>query len=259
MYFALLGIAVGFLAGLLGIGGGTVMVPMLTSIFLSLGIQHDHVVHLALGTSMASIVLTAISSLVAHHKRGGVQWSIVQAMTPGILLGSISATLILGFLNSTVLAGVFALFLLFVAWQMVRGKKIQHSRTLPGTAGLFAVGGGIGALSTLVSIGGGSISVPFLLRHNVAITKAIGTSAALGFPIALFGACGYWVLGHFFSDSPQGFIYFPAVAAISLMSVLFAPLGVKAAYQLPIGILKKIFALLLVGLSLKMLVTIVLP
>lgn len=252
-YFAALGMIVGFLAGLLGIGGGTVLVPALTTIFLSIGIDRDHIMHLALGTSMASIVLTSASSLFAHHKRGGVLWPIVKCMTPGILLGSVVATFLLSFLNSTMLASVFAVFLLFVAWKMLVGKAPNESSPLPGTAGLVLVGSGIGALSTLVSIGGGSISVPYLLRHKVAITNAIGTSAALGFPISLFGASGYWVLGHFFSDSPVGFIHFPAVATVSLMSVMFAPLGVKAAYRLPIGILKKIFATLLIFLSLKML------
>lgn len=257
VYFVLLGVGVGFLAGLLGVGGGAVMVPMLTTIFLYAGVELEHVVHLALGTSMASIVVTSLSSMRAHHQRQGVIWPVVKAMTPGVLLGSVFAMLIIDQLNPVALASFFAFFMLLVSGKMLFGKQDKGDYPLPGNMGLFAVGGGIGMLSTLVSIGGGSLTVPYLMRHNTEMTKAIGTSAALGFPIAIFGMTGYFVLGHFFSDSPVGYISWQAVLAISVTSAVFAPLGAKAAYRLPVKILKKILAILLIGLSIKMLFSVI--
>lgn len=252
LYYIILGGCVGFIAGLLGVGGGAIMVPVLTSLFVAQGIAQEHVVHLALGTSLSSILLTSISSLMAHHRRDGVLWPQVRCITPGILIGSLLAMLILHFVQSIFLAAWFALFMVFVAFQILFGKAPRASKPLPSKTGLIAAGSVIGALSTLASIGGGSISVPYLLRHNVPLKKAIGTSAALGFPIALFGMTVYWVLGEFFSPSERGYIAFQAVIPISLMSIIFAPLGVRAAYKLPVNVLKKIFAALLIALSAKM-------
>ncbi len=251
----LLGALVGFMAGLLGIGGGGIMVPILTSIFLWQGMPVEDVVHLALGTSMASIVVTSFSSLRAHHKKGGVLWPVVKSMTPGIIVGTFISTFFVAHLNAVFLSGFFSLFMLAIAVQMFIGAKPPASRELPSTGALVASGAGIGGISALVSIGGGVVSVPYLTWHNIDIKKAIGTSSALGFPIALSGAFGYIVNGSTSTDPgpmTYGFIYLPAVLAISLVSVFFAPLGVKLNYRLPVNAVKKVFGLLLFGLSLKM-------
>ena len=254
--FVCLGAVVGFMAGLLGIGGGGIMVPMLTSIFLMQGISVDKVVHLALGTSMASIVMTSVASLRAHHAKNAVLWPIVKQMAPGIVLGTLLATFVASHLKGSVLAMIFAVFMAYVSLQMFINKKPRPTRQRPGAATLFGVGSGIGAISALVSIGGGSLTVPYLTWHNIDIKKAIGTSAAVGFPISVAGTVGYVING--WQQAPEqnltyGFIYLPAVVLISLLSFITAPLGARLSHRLPVQILKKVFALLLIVLSIKML------
>lgn len=254
-----LGVVVGFMSGLLGIGGGGIMVPMLTSIFLWQGVPTEQVVHLALGTSMASIVVTSFSSLRAHHAKGGVLWPIVKSMTPGIIVGTFLATFIVAQLNAVFLAGFFSLFMFFIAIQMFVGAKPPPTRALPSKLVLIATGSGIGGLSALVSIGGGAITVPFLYWHNVSMKQAIGTSAAIGFPIALSGTIGYVIVGLSQTGADKmilGFIYWPAVLAISVVSIFAAPWGVKLNYRLPVATVKKVFAVLLVALSVKMFMSI---
>ena len=260
MAFLLLGAFVGFMAGLLGIGGGGIMVPTLTSIFLLQGVPVEKVVHLALGTSMASIIATSLASMRAHHANGGVLWSVVRAVTPGIIVGTFLATFVAKYISSAHLAIFFAVFMGAVAVQMFLNKKPKPSRELAGTTGMLAAGSGIGAISALVSIGGGSLTVPFLTWQNVEIRKAIGTSAAIGLPISIAGTLGYVVNG-WANSTPEnytfGFIYLPAVLLISTTSFFTAPVGAKMAHRLPVGILKKIFAVLLVVLGLKMLFSVI--
>lgn len=253
---ATLGVSVGFMAGLLGIGGGGIMVPILTSIFLWQGFDPKQVVHLALGTSMASIVVTSFSSMRAHHRMQGVTWEVVRAMTPGIFVGTFIATFLVSLSNGLVLAAIFGVFMLCVSVQMFLGKQPSASRTLPSKAALAGVGSGIGGISALVSIGGGTLSVPFLYWHNLPMQRAIGTSAALGLPIAISGTLGYLIHGQSQSAIDTawtyGFIYLPAVMVISVCSYFSAPLGVLLAYRLPVGAIKKVFAVLLFLLSAKM-------
>lgn len=258
--FLLLGTVVGFMAGLLGIGGGGIMVPVLTSLFLAMNMPLERVVHLALGTSMASIIFTSLSSLRAHHFKQAVIWRVVKGITPGILLGTFVATFIVAQASALYLAVFFSVFMAFVAIQMFRDKKPQAHKKVISNLQLFWVGNGIGAISALVSIGGGSLTVPYLVSHNINIKKAIGTSAAVGFPIALTGSVGYVINGwsHTSMDTfAAGFVYLPAVFLISISSILTAPLGVKLAHYLPVKQLKKIFALLLILLSVKMLFSII--
>ena len=193
--FLTLGSFIGFMAGLLGIGGGGIMVPVLTSLFLLQGIPVEKVVHLALGTSMASIIVTSISSLRAHHLKGGVIWDVVKGMSLGIILGSYLATLLVSLLNSVYLALFFSAFMAFISIQMFLNKKPKANRELAGNIGLSIAGSGIGAISALVSIGGGSLTVPYLSWQNVDLKKAIGTSAAIGFPISIAGTLGYVING----------------------------------------------------------------
>lgn len=254
--YPLLGAFVGFFAGLLGVGGGGIMVPMLTSIFLAQGFPREQVVHIALGTSMAAIVLTSIASLRAHHRRGAVRWDVVQFITPGILVGTFGATFIAARVPSTPLAIFFALFMAYVSLQMLANIKPKPSRELPGPLGISAVGLGIGGISALVAIGGGSLSVPFMTWCNLKVHKAIGTSAAIGLPIALSGTVGYLINGWGAEGLPShtlGFIYLPALVLVTTASALTAPVGAHFAHRLPVATLKKIFAAVLILLSAKML------
>jgi uncharacterized membrane protein YfcA len=243
---AVLGLCTGFLAGLLGIGGGMIMVPFTTIILSNRGVAPDLAVKMAIATSMATIIFTSLSSVRAHHKRGAVRWDIVKLLAPGIVIGAAIASLgVFALLKGAWLALVFATFVTFSATQMLLNKKPEPSRTLPGTAGTLGAGTAIGFLSGLVGAGGGFVSVPFMTRCNVAIHTAVATSAALGFPIALANALGYLVAGQGVADLPPGsagYIYLPALAVIASASVLMAPFGVRVAHALPIATLKRVFA-----------------
>ena len=258
--FLILGCIVGFLAGLLGIGGGTVLVPVLTSVFIQQGIPLEIVVHLALGTSMASIVLTSIASFRAHHKKGAVLWGVVKQMAPWVVIGSFAATYLAANMRSIELTIFFSVFLLLVSVQMFLNKQPKPSRTMPNGIKLSSAAGGIGAISSMVAIGGGALNVPFMVWHNIPITKAIGTAAALGFPIALAGSLGYLINGWNFTNEQNlmaGYIYFPAVVAITATSFFIAPFGAKLAHSLPTAIIKKIFAIFLLLLCAKMVLSII--
>ena len=254
---AILGLCTGFLAGLLGIGGGMLMVPFVTIILTARGVSPDLAVKMAIATSMATIVFTSISSVRAHHKRGAVQWGIVKNLAPGIVLGAMLASLgVFAVLKGTSLALFFAAFVGFSATQMLLDKKPAPTRTLPGPVGLLGSGGVIGFLSGLVGAGGGFVSVPFMTWCNVPMHQAVATSAALGFPIALANVVGYVVAGQSVSGLPAGsvgYVFVPALAVIATASVLMAPQGVKAAHALPVKQLKRVFALILYALAAYML------
>jgi uncharacterized membrane protein YfcA len=254
-----LGAFTGFFAGLFGIGGGGIMVPILTLLFVQQHFPAEHLVHMALATSMAAIVPTAIASLRAHHKHHAVLWPVVITLAPGILLGTFAGTFLASYLSAKPLAIIFSCFMAGVALQMVFNRKPPAAHPLPGRLPLSAVGSGIGAVSALVAIGGGTLTVPFLVWCNVALPIAIGTSAAVGLPIALSGAAGYVVNGLGQEHLPPytfGYIFWPAVIAMAAMSFITAPLGASLAHRLPVTLLKKLFSLLLLGLSLQMLFTV---
>jgi uncharacterized protein len=252
-----LGLFTGFLAGLLGIGGGMLMVPFLTFILSHRGVGADMAVKMAIATSMATILFTSLSSVRAHHRRGAVRWPLVRGMAPGIVLGGLLAGAgAFALLKGQVLAAVFGLFVSFSATQMLRNRKPAPSRQMPGVIGQTAAGTGIGFLSGLVGAGGGFVSVPFMSWCNVPIHNAVATSAALGFPIALANTAGYIVGGwHLPAALPGavGFLYLPALALIALASVVMAPLGARAAHAMDVAQLKKAFAGLLYGLAVYML------
>lgn len=254
---AVLGLFTGFLAGLLGIGGGMLLVPSLTYIIGLQGVAPGLAVKMAIATSMATIMFTSLSSVRAHHRRGAVRWDIAQRLAPGIVMGSLAASLgVFSLLRGSVLAIVFAIFVSFSALQMLRGTKPAASRQLPGTAGQLAAGGSIGFLSGLVGAGGGFVSVPFMTWCNVPIHSAVATSAALGFPIAVVNVLGYVLAGRSETGLPPaalGYVWLPALAAVALCSVLTAPLGARVAHQLPVAQLKRVFASLLFGLAAYML------
>ena len=253
--YAVLGAVAGFFAGLLGVGGGAIMVPVLALMFAAQGFPPEHLMHLALGTSMAAIVFTSIASLRAHHRHGAVQWPIVRRIAPGILLGTFLGAQLASVIPTRPLAIFFTVFMSYVAFQMLANIKPKPARQLPGTVGMFLVGNGIGAVSALVAIGGGSLSVPFMTWCNVKMHQAIGTSAAIGFPIAVAGSIGYLAGGLGATGLPQGsfgYIYLPALLACVAASMLTAPSGAKAAHRLPVATLKKIFAGVILLLLAKM-------
>ena len=257
--FLLLGAFVGFAAGLFGIGGGGIIVPMLTGIFLNQGMAINTVVPLALGTSMAAIIFTSLSSLRAHNAKKGILWPVVMTMLPGILLGTFASTFVASKVDAFYLALFFALFMTYVSMKMLFSKTAKPDPKISNTGNMFLAGSGIGAISALVSIGGGSLTVPYLTGLNVEIKKAIGTSAAIGLPISVAGTLGYLI--HGWNSTPLtsyavGYIYLPAVLLMSITSFLTAPYGVKMAYYLPVPILKKVFAILLIFISFKMFISI---
>lgn len=252
------GLFAGFLAGLLGVGGGLVIVPVLALIFAAQHFPDGQIMHLALGTSLASIMFTSVSSLRAHHDHGAVEWRVVRGIAPGIVIGTLAGAALAAQLSTHFLKVFFVVFLYYVATQMIMNIKPKPSRELPGNVGMFAAGGVIGAVSSLVGIGGGTLSVPFMTWCNIKLHQSIGTSAAIGFPIALAGAVGYIVNGWMVAGLPVyslGFVYLPALAGLVVASVLTAPFGARLAHRLPVARLKKFFALLLYVLGTRMLVS----
>lgn len=254
---ALLGTVTGFLAGLLGIGGGMIMVPFISAILNSRGTDPGLAVKMAIATSMATIIFTSLSSVRAHHRKGYVRWDIVKGLAPGIVLGAMVASVgVFAVLKGSALALVFAGFVGFSATQMFLDKKPAPTRQIPGTPGLLSAGGAIGLLSGLVGAGGGFVSVPFMTWCNVAIHNAVATSAALGFPIALANVAGYIISGQNIEGLPAysfGYLWLPALVTIAIFSVLMAPLGARAAHALPVKKLKRVFASILYMLGAYML------
>lgn len=250
--YLLLGAFVGTLAGLLGVGGGLIIVPVLATIFSLQGVSSEIIMQLALGTSLASILATSISSIYSHHQHNAVVWSAALRLTPGILIGAWCGALLASVLSSDFLKPVFAGFELMVAAYMLWGGKVNQHQSSPSLLNSSISGSLIGGISSLVGIGGGTMSVPWLMWYGSSIHRAIGTSAALGFPIALSGSLSYLFAGLNNPHLPEhstGFIYLPALGGIILSSVLFAPLGARLAHRLEVRKLKKVFALFLIGLA----------
>lgn len=256
-----LGLCTGFLAGLLGIGGGMLMVPFITFILTSKGFPTEHIVKMAVATSLATICFTSLSSVWAHHKRGAVMWPVALTLAPGILVGSALGAQLAVALPGKVLSVLFAIFVAFSATQMFLNRKPKPSRVLPGKLGMFSVGGLIGVLASIVGAGGAFISVPFMTWSNVKIHNAVATSAALGFPIAFAGTLGYiwagWNLppmqstlsGSAVPTGNLGYLYLPGLIIISIASMCTAPLGAKTAHKIDIAPLKKVFASVLYVLA----------
>ncbi len=256
--YCLLGVFAGTMAGLLGVGGGLIVVPALIAIWQPASVGGIYEMQLAIGTSLATIVLTSVSSVRAHHQRNGVQWNIVWRMTPGIVLGAWLGAAMAAQLSGDILKSIFGVFELLVAAQMAFSVRPDSHRALPGLAGITLAGSTIGSVSAVIGIGGGTMTVPFLTWCNVRIHQAVGTSAACGLPIAIGGAISYLVLGWGNAALPDwsaGFIYGPALAGIAVTSMLFAPLGAALAHRLSTVVLKRAFAGFLALLGVWMLLT----
>lgn len=251
-----MGVFGGFAAGLLGIGGGMVLVPFITMVLASRGFAPHLIVHMAIATSLATILFTSLSSVRAHHRHGAVLWPVVRLFVPGILIGSWIGPWIARQFDAGTLALVFAVFVAFSATQMLRGKKPAASRQLPGAVGMSAAGAAIGVVAGLVGAGGGFISVPFMTWCNVRVHNAVATSAALGFPIALAGTLSNVYQGWGEPGLPPlalGYVYVPALVIIASASVLCAPLGARTAHRMPVDRLRRIFAVVLYALAAYML------
>ena len=247
-----LGSFTGFLAGLLGIGGGMLMVPFMTLLLSGKGMPPAYILKMAIATSLATISFTSIASMRAHHLRGAVLWPVAKLLSPGIVLGSLLGAQIAKALPPQALALLFAVFVSFSALQMLVERKTKATRQLPNRPGMLAAGGVIGLLAALLGAGGAFVSVPFMTWRSVKIHNAVATSAALGFPIAVAGTVGYVIAGWSLPDMPAGtlgFIYLPALVTISIASMLMAPLGARTAHRMDVRQLRRVFALLLFGLA----------
>lgn len=252
-----IGALVGFGAGLFGIGGGVVMVPLLVFVFTASGVSPNQVLHIALGTALAAMVFTSISSMRAHHAHDAVDWKIARAMSPGMLAGSFAAALAAGFIPTRPLAIGFTAMVFYAATQILLDLRPPGSRDLPGAPGLFAAGGVIGAVSSLLAAGGAFMTIPFLTWCKVPLRSAIGTAAANGLPIAIAGTVAYVINGIHAEGLPAmsvGYVYLPALTLVVSTSMLAAPIGARLAHRLPVKRLRTIFALMLYGFALKMLV-----
>lgn len=251
----IIGIFTGILAGLFGVGGGVIVVPALIHLFNQFQFPAELVVHLAIGSSLATIVFTSIAAIMGHHKRNAVIWPLVRLLTPGVLIGAWLGALVAGMLAGDWLQRLFALFLLLLAFQMLINRQITQHYQLPGRGTLFAVGGGIGMLSSIVGIGGGTLTVPFLAARGTPMPNAVATSSACGLSIAIAGSLGFvasgWGLAHLPPGS-SGYIFWPAVVVIVASSILFASVGVRLAHFLPPTVTKRLFALLLLLVSGKL-------
>ncbi len=247
--FLVIGAIAGFMAGIFGIGGGVIIVPILYLVFSQIGYGPEVIMHLALGTSLATIIVTSTSSLLAHHKKGGVIWPVFRNLAPGMVIGSFVGAGVAGVLSGTNLQLIIGAFLVWVAYTMFFAKPAKaQSEALPSTAKQVGAGAGIGVASAIFGIGGGSLTVPYLNHYGVVMQRAVGTSAACGLPIAVAGALGFMFFG--MQDQVNlpnaiGFVHIYAFLGISIMSFFTAKLGAKAAHSLSPVMLKKCFSVLL--------------
>jgi uncharacterized membrane protein YfcA len=253
--YAAAGAFVGLLAGLLGIGGGMTLVPILAALFDAQGLAPGHGVHLALGTAMASAVLTAGASARAHHGRGAVDWPIAAQLAPGMVLGSLVSSVASGWIPQRHLALAFALIVYGGATQILIGRRADSSAAMPGRTVTLLIGLTIGIVCGLVSAGGAFLTVPWMLYCGVPMLTAIGTGAAIAVPVVFVGTIGYVVTGWQAPGLPPyslGFVYLPALLALVLASSLTASAGARLAHRLPVAVLKRIFAVLLYVLATRM-------
>ena len=256
--YLLMGLFVGFFAGMLGIGGGLILVTLMVFLFSLQGFPADRIVHIALGTSLTSIVFTSISSMRGHHRHGAVRWDIVKMATPGLVAGTLLGTFVADRMASKYLAFFFVAFVYYAAVWMFVDMKPKPTRTLPGRAGMSVAAIITGIVSSLVGAGGGLLSIPLMTMCNVPMRNAVGTSAALGLPIAIAGAAGYVYNGLGQDHLPPltlGYVHVPALVGIVIGTFVTVPAGVKAAHAMPVPRLRKIFSVILFLMATNMLWT----
>lgn len=252
LVFLAAGAAAGILGGLLGVGGGLLIVPAVAFVLPLLDVEAAVVMHLAVGTSLATIVFTNISSAWAHHRRGAVRWRAAARLVAGIVPGALAGAWLAGRLDGETLAAVFGAFAVVMGLYLLAGRRPAPHRELPGGAMLAANGLGIGAVSAVVGIGGGSLTAPLLMWCNVRAQEAVATAAACGLPLAAAGAAGFVITGWQAPGLPGGalgYVYLPALAGVAAASTLTAPLGARLAHAVPADVLRRLFgaALLVIG------------
>lgn len=253
--YLITGAVTGLAAGLLGIGGGLIVVPVLATALVYF-IDSNQILHIAIATSLATILITSLSSAYTHHRHGAVRWDAVKLLTLGVLVGAFIGGWVSQYFSSNLLAKVFGILELLIAFNMLLALKPKPSRTLPGFAGNTTAGTFIGGLASILGIGGGTLTTPYLVWNNVSMHQAIATSTAVSLPVALAGTVGYVLAGLQATDLPAyttGYIYWPAFIGISIASIFTASIGAKLAHKLPVNLLKRAFGVLLIILAIKML------
>lgn len=256
LLYPLLGVFAGLTAGLLGVGGGIIVVPVLIYSFSALGFSPEVLTHMAVGTSLATIIITSAGSVYQHHRKGAVLWPVLTWFALGLVAGALLGAKVADLLHGRILQILFGAFAIIIALQMLKGAQPKPSRTLPAKPGITAVGVLIGAISSIFGIGGGSLSVPFFTWCNMKMQQAVGTSSAAGMPIALAGAAGFVWTGWHHPQLPEhslGYVYLPALLGVAVTSILFSQLGARWAHRIPAVTLKKIFAALLAIVGAKLL------
>lgn len=254
--FVLIGLLAGYLAGFLGIGGGFIVVPALAFLFLKDPVTAPWAIHLAVATSLSTMLVTSLSSLLAHHRKGAVRWPLVRSMAAGLMGGAILGAVIAGLLQGEALVRIFGLFAILAGFQLILGRQANNEVPLPGRAAVSATAGSIGFISALIGIGGGAMTVPWLLWHGVPPRNAVATSAACGYPIAIAGSLSFVVLGlgSNLPDGALGYVHLPAFVGIALAGALAAPLGVATVHRLPPRAVRRIFGVFLTIVGTRMLI-----
>ncbi len=251
----LVGMVAGLLAGLFGLGGGVIIVPALLWLFAGQQFPENQLMIMAVATSLATIILTSISSLLSHQRLGNIRWDRVYKLTPGILLGSAAGAKVAEWVTADNLKWLFICYLIYVAVRMALHIQPKIKRKKASTRLDYLVGNGIGLISSLLGIGGGSLTVPYLVGRQVPMKNAVAVSSVCGLPIALSGTVAYAFLGWGKVGLPEwslGYIYLPAFLGITLCSILTAPLGAKLAHKLPAKKLKRYFSILILIIVIKM-------
>ncbi len=252
--YALIGLLAGFAAGYLGIGGGLILVPALTWLFTRDAGLAPHAVHVAVATSLSTMLVTSLSSIIAHHRHRAIDWTITRQLAPGLVAGAVSGAIIADGLSTRVLAAVFGVYAFSAGIQLIASPDARGEKPLPGATGKGLVGWIIGAISSLVGIGGGSMTAPWLLWHGKRAQNAVATAAACGYPIALAGTVSFIWLGQDIAGAGPslGYVHLPAFAGVVLFSVLAAPLGAAAVHRSPPGVVRRIFGGFMLVVAVRM-------
>ena len=253
--FALIGALAGYLAGFLGIGGGFVVLPALTFLYLSDPTTAPWAIHMAVATSLATMLITSLSSIIAHHRRDAIRWSLVRSMTIGLMAGAVLGAIIVDFLQGETLVRVFGGFAILAGLQLILGRQPDGEKPLPAQPGVSLVALIIGSISSLIGIGGGALTGPWQLWHGIRAQNAVATSAACGYPIAIAGSFSLvWLgMGGDLPDQALGYVHLPAFLGIAAVSALSAPLGAATVHRLPPKLVRKIFGAFLMLVGLRML------
>jgi uncharacterized membrane protein YfcA len=243
IYYGIIGVLAGFSAGYLGIGGGLILVPALTWLFAQDPVTAEYAVHMAIATSLSTMLITSMSSIFAHHRRRAILWPLTMRLSPGLVAGAVVGAFLAVSLSTDMLAGAFAIYAAMAGLQLLSGREAKGQKSLPGKLGSGITGLIIGTISSLVGIGGGSMTVPWLLWHGRAVQQSVATAAACGYPIALAGTATFILLGQQQSslESVTGFVHLPAFAGVVLFSVISAPLGAAAVHNSPPLLVRRVF------------------